>query len=83
MDLQFFELTIFTNAIVNNQKHKIECKKFGPFDSIRKANICCNKKIDLIKNNLKNLKNTFNELEFDIDFECDFIIEDITKKELS
>jgi hypothetical protein len=45
MDLQIYELTIFTNAIVNNQKFKIGTKQFGPFDNMKKVNICCNKKI--------------------------------------
>jgi len=79
MDLFFYELTIFTYAIVNNQKYKIDIKKYGPFDNIKKVNICANKKIDKIKNNLKKIKNNFNELEF----ECDYIIEDITQTELS
>ena len=82
MDLQIYELTIFTNGLINDKKFRIETKKFGPFDNIKKANICCNKKIDKIKNKLKNIKNTFIELGFDdIDFECDFIIKDITNKE--
>jgi hypothetical protein len=78
MDLQIYELTIFTNVIVNNQKFKISTKKFGPFDNMKKVNICCNKKIDKIKNKLKNTLN-----EYDLQFEYDIIIKDITNEEFN
>lgn len=85
MDLYFYELTIFTNAIVNNQKYNIETKKFGPFDNIKKANIYATKTIDEIKNNIVNMKNIFKtEFELvDVEFEYNFIINDTTKEELS
>jgi predicted nuclease with TOPRIM domain len=82
MDLQIYELTVFTNGIINDKKFKIETKKFGPFDSIRKATKFGNKKIDKIKHNLKDMKDTFNEVEFEVEFEYDFLITDITKNEL-
>ena len=85
MDLFFYELTIFTNAIINNEKYKIDTNNFGPFDNIKKANIYATKKIDEIKSNTVNMKNIFKtEFELvDVEFEYDFIIKDITNEELS